>query len=81
MTNKRENINIATLNLNGETWWSINRRPRLPQKLFNIQYIKKELTKSCIIRLGEILKKEDYDVIAVQELVYSKKEREKSKQL
>ena len=79
MTNKRENINIATLNLNGETWWSINRRPRLPQKLFNIQYIKKELTKSCIIRLGEILKKEDYDVIAVQELVYSKKEREKIK--
>ena len=30
MVNQNEIINIATINLNGETWSSINRRPRLP---------------------------------------------------
>lgn len=65
--------------MNGETWWSINRRPRLPQKLFNIQYIKEKLTESSVIRLDEILKEEEYDVIAIQELVYSVKERERIK--
>ena len=38
-------IKIATLNLNGETYWSINKRPRLPQNMFNIQEIKEKLLK------------------------------------
>lgn len=75
MVNQNEIINIATINLNGETWSSINRRPRLPQKLYDIQHIKKELTKSTKEGIKIILKRDIYDIIAVQELVFSEKER------
>lgn len=72
----KQNLKIATLNLNGETWRSINRRPRLPQKLFNIQSIKEELTNLTKTGLENLLKGGEYDVIAIQELIYSTKERE-----
>lgn len=75
MVNQNEIINIATINLNGETWSSINRRPRLPQKLYDIQHIKEELTKSTKEGIKIILEKDIYDIIAVQELVFSEKER------
>lgn len=74
MENKQV-LNIATLNLNGETWFAINHRPRLPEKLFSIQSIKKELTDLTIEGLKNLLKDGKYDVIAIQELIYSKKER------
>ena len=74
MVNQNEIINIATINLNGETWSSINRRPRLPQKLYDIQHIKEELTKSTKEGIKIILEKDIYDIIAVQELVFSEKE-------
>ena len=61
--------------MNGETWSSINRRPRLPQKLYDIQHIKEELTKSTKEGIKIILEKDIYDIIAVQELVFSEKER------
>lgn len=67
-------LKIATLNLNGETWCSINRRPRLPQKLFSIQSIKKELTNLTKTGLKNLLKGGEYDVIAIQELIYTPKE-------
>lgn len=68
-------LKIATLNLNGETWFSINRRPRLPQKLFSIQSIKNELTNLTKTGLENLLKGGEYDVIAIQELIYSQNER------
>ena len=71
MVNQNEIINIATINLNGETWSSINRRPRLPQKLYDIQHIKEELTKSTKEGIKKILECDIYDIIAVQELVFS----------
>lgn len=74
MENKQV-LKIATLNLNGETWLSINRRPRLPQKLFSIQSIKNELTNLTKTGLENLLKGDKYDVIAIQELIYSQKER------
>ena len=60
---------IATLNLNGETFFSINRRPRLPQSLFNIDKIKKKLTHLICKGIRKLLDKDIYDVIAIQELV------------
>ena len=71
----QEVLKIATLNLNGETWLSINRRPRLPQNLFSIQSIKNELTNMTKTGLENLLKGGEYDVIAIQELIYSEKER------
>lgn len=68
--NKEIDLKIATLNLNGETFWSINRRPRLPQDLFNIEKIKKALVDKIIIGLNNILNNGTYDIIAIQELVY-----------
>lgn len=55
MENKQV-LNIATLNLNGETWFAINHSPRLPEKLFSIQSIKKELTDLTIEGLKNLLK-------------------------
>ncbi len=67
--NKEIDLKIATLNLNGETFWSINRRPRLPQDLFNIVEIKKALVSKIKNGLEEILNNGTYDIIAIQELV------------
>lgn len=67
---KEINLKIATLNLNGETFWSINRRPRLPQDLFNIKEIKKALVRKIKKGLKNILNNDNYDIIAIQELVY-----------
>ena len=68
--NNKIGLKIATLNLNGETFWSINRRPRLPQDLFNIKEIKKALVKKIKDGLEKILIEGTYDIIAIQELVY-----------
>lgn len=62
-------IKIATLNLNGETYWSINKRPRLPQNMFNIQEIKEKLLKLQKDGLAKLLRKSEYDIIAIQELI------------
>lgn len=67
--NNKIDLKIATLNLNGETFWSINRRPRLPQDLFNIKEIKEALVKKIIKGLNNILNNGTYDIIAIQELV------------
>lgn len=67
--NKEIDLKIATLNLNGETFWSINRRPRLPQDLFNIKKIKEALVDKIKIGLKNILIEGTYDIIAIQELV------------
>lgn len=67
--NNEINLKIATLNLNGETFWSINRRPRLPQDLFNIKEIKKALVDKITEGLKNILNKGTYDIIAIQELL------------
>lgn len=71
---KKIDLKIATLNLNGETFWSINRRPRLPQDLFNIEKIKKALVRKIKKGLNNILNNDTnndtYDIIAIQELVY-----------
>ncbi len=69
-------MKIATLNLNGETWWSINRRPRLPQSLFDITKLRKTMTCKTAQGLNGILSKKEYDIIALQELIYSQEERE-----
>lgn len=63
-------IKIATLNLNGETSYLINRRPRLPQSLFCIDKIKQALYKMTQDGLEKLLSKNIYDVIAIQELIY-----------
>lgn len=68
--NKEIDLKIATLNLNGETFWSINRRPRLPQDLFNIKEIKQALVDKIKDGLKNILNNGTYDIIAIQELVY-----------
>ena len=68
--NKEIDLKIATLNLNGETFWSINRRPRLPQDLFNIKEIKQALVDKIKDGLKNILNNDTYDIIAIQELVY-----------
>lgn len=84
--NNEIDLKIATLNLNGETFWSINRRPRLPQDLFNIKEIKKALVDKIKDGLENILNygtkdglnnilnndtnNDTYDIIAIQELVY-----------
>lgn len=68
--NNEIDLKIATLNLNGETFWSINRRPRLPQDLFNIKEIKKALVRKIKKGLKNILNNDNYDIIAIQELVY-----------
>ena len=72
-----ERMNIATLNLNGETFFSINRRPRLPKSIFNIKSIKENLSYLTQEGLKNLLAKEDLDIdiLAVQEFVNSKKER------
>lgn len=67
---KEIGLKIATLNLNGETFWSINRRPRLPQDLFNIEEIKEALVDKIKKGLENILNNGTYDIIAIQELVY-----------
>lgn len=67
--NNKIDLKIATLNLNGETFRSINRRPRLPQDLFNIKEIKEALVKKIIKGLNNILNNGTYDIIAIQELV------------
>lgn len=68
-------ITIGTLNFNGETYWSINKRFRLPQSLFDIHRIKENLTALTRKGLPKIL--HSFDIIAVQELLYSpKKERD-----
>lgn len=69
-------MNIATLNLNGETFFSINRRPRLPESIFNIKSIKEKLSNLTKNRLSKVLAKADIDILAVQEFVNSKKERD-----
>lgn len=71
--NNEIDLKIATLNLNGETFWSINRRPRLPQDLFNIKEIKEALVDKIKDGLENILNNDTndtYDIIAIQELVY-----------
>lgn len=62
-------IKIATLNLNGETYWAINRRPRLPKNMFNIQEIKYNLLELQKEGLDTLLREARYDIIAFQELV------------
>lgn len=71
-------MKIATLNLNGETWFSINRRPRLPKSLFDIQNIKEQMTNLTKNGLERILGSSDcdIDIISVQEFVNLKTERE-----
>lgn len=73
-----ERMNIATLNLNGETFFSINRRPRLPESIFNIKSIKEKLSNLTKNGLNNVLAKADWDIdiLAVQEFVNSKKERD-----
>ena len=70
-------MNIATLNLNGETFFSINRRPRLPESIFNIKSIKEKLSNLTQEGLNNVLTNADLDIdiLAVQEFVNSKKER------
>lgn len=79
---KEINLKIATLNLNGETFWSINRRPRLPQDLFNIKKIKEviegkgyqliipeSLGKNTHFTVGFIVKKGiDIDNISIENI-------------
>lgn len=62
-------FSIATLNLNGETSYSINRRPRLPQSLFDIARIKKYLSRKTRTGLKQLLSSKHYDIIAIQELI------------
>lgn len=73
-----ERMNLATLNLNGETFFSINRRPRLPESIFNIKSIKEKLSNLTQEGLNNVLAKADLDIdiLAVQEFVNSKKERD-----
>lgn len=71
--NNEIDLKIATLNLNGETFCSINRRPRLPQDLFNIKEIKEALVDKIKKGLKNILNNDTndtYDIIAIQELIY-----------
>lgn len=63
-------MKIGTLNLNGETWNLNNKKPRLPECLFDINYIKTRLTEKLSIGLLNLLQKEEYDIIAIQELVF-----------
>ncbi len=77
MPEENELIKIATLNFNGETFWSINRRPRLPQKFFDIMKIKEKLIALIETELGGILEGKSYDIIAIQELINSSKEKDK----
>lgn len=69
-TNSTFDIKIASLNLNGETWNLNNKKPRLPKDLFDTEKIKKSLTDKLLLGLYRLLKTNEYDVIAVQELVY-----------
>lgn len=68
-------MKIATLNLNGATIRSINRRPRLPDDLFNINTIKQKLVERTNFGLEKILEKKDLDIIAIQELINSQEEK------
>lgn len=67
-------IKIATLNFNGEIFWSINIRPRLPEDLFNIKRIKNIMLGKIKNGLKYLLSENDFDIIAVQEMLYSPKE-------
>lgn len=69
ITKENNKIKIATLNLNGETFWSINKRPRLPRDLYDIKKIKNELCKKIIEGLDKILEEGKIDIIAIQELI------------
>lgn len=68
-------MRVATLNLNGATIKTINRRPRLPEELFNIKVIKEKLIERTIQGLEKILEKKDIDIIAIQELINSQAEK------
>lgn len=70
-----EKMNIATLNLNGETFFSINHRPRLPKSIFNIKNIKENLLALTTQGLKNVLENQKIDILAVQEFVNSKHER------
>lgn len=67
-------LKIATLNFNGEIFWSINIRPRLPEDLFNIKRIKNIMLGKIKNGLKYLLSENDFDIIAVQEMLYSPKE-------
>lgn len=72
---QKNTIRIASINLNGETWNLNNKTPRLPVSIFDKQSIKDKLTRILIKGLESILQTQKYDIIAIQELVYSSKER------
>lgn len=74
-------MKIATLNLNGATIRSINRRPRLPDDLFNINTIKQKLVERTNFGLEKLLEKNDLDIIAIQELINSQEEKNKLKKI
>lgn len=74
-------MKIATLNLNGGTYKSINCRPRLPEDLFDIMKIKESLINRAKAGLGKILENQDLDIIAIQELVYSQAEKNALKKI
>lgn len=58
-------LKIGTLNLNGEMW-SLIKRLRLP-----VDAIQEKLMDKLEEGLSKLLKNGNYDIIAVQELVYS----------
>lgn len=74
-------MKVATLNLNGATIGTINRRPRLSEELFNIQKIKESLIERTKFGLEKILEKKDIDIIAIQELINSQAEKNVLKQI
>lgn len=74
-------LKIGTLNLNGEMWNLNGKWPRISKKIIDPEYIKEQMTDAVITQLGKILNKKEYDIIAIQELVYIQEHFSKIKKM
>nr|MCR4945277.1 hypothetical protein [Clostridium sp.] len=63
-------LKIGTINLNGETWHLNRKIPRISRSILDKQKIKQQMTDVLNTQFGKILESKEYDIIAVQELVY-----------